>query len=397
MPLSESVADMHGGARCSTFASRDSGRTWTRRDFAINECGDPQVAILPDGQAVFAALGNVPGILPERGTWLLVYHSSDAGATWDEKPTVIGHGHDHPAIAVDLSSPTRKGWVYITTHYEFRDGNGQRASSVFVTRSRDGGRTFDRATEVTPSSLHNFGEMPVVQPDGTVVASFVEDAWSPPHFAARLGWVMRSIDGATTFSPPVLVNDTCGPPPGFQLSALATDASNGPYRDRLYFACRQAGGGPVVVTHSTRQAQVWNRPGVVVGPGANNADARRVMGLAVNAKGVLGALIVERRLNARDQCLEQTFAASFDGGDTFTDAQRISVSSCGDAAVDAIATRMFPTYGDYFGLATLPDGGFRVVWPEMRDGHSVLLTAVITTEGEVPVGERLNAAAARIR
>jgi hypothetical protein len=380
-PLSESMADMRAGSRCSAFTSSDGGRSWRRHDFPMTDCVDPQVAILPDGQAVFLALANVPGLVPERGTWLIAYHSGDAGMTWDEKPTVVGHGHDHPAVAVDLSSSTRKGWIYVTTHYEFRDGNGERASTVFVTGSRDGGRTVDHPTEVSPTSLHNFGEMPVVLPDGTVVASFVEDAWSDPYFTVRRGWVMRSTDGATTFSPPVLVNDSCGPPPGFQLSALATDASGGPFRNRIYFACRQSAGGPVVVTHSTDQMQMWNRRGVAVGPGGVDTDARRVMSLAVNNNGVLGVLVVERRLKTRENCLEQSFSASFDGGETFTDASRVSVSSCGDSSIDAIATRMFPTYGDYFGIVTLPDGRFRLMWPEMREGHSVILTALVEVDG----------------
>ncbi len=379
--LAEAVPEMHASARCSTFASRDGGATWTRHEFALPHCGDPQVAILPDGQTVFAALADFPGIVPARGTWLIVYHSNDGGMSWDDRPTLIGHGHDHPAIAVDLSSERRKGWIYITTHYEWRDGNGQLVSTVFVARSRDGGRTFDRPTEVPATSLHDFGEMPVILSDGTVVASFVEDTWSSPYFANRRAWVMRSTDGATTFSQPSLANDGCGPPPGFQLSALAVDTSDGPLRDRLYFACRQSGGGSVVVTSSADRGTTWNRPGVVVGSSPVDADARRVMSIAVNSKGVLGVLIVERRLKARDGCLEASFAASLDGGATFTAPARVSVSSCGDSMVDTIATRMFPTYGDYFGLVTTPDGRFRVMWPEMRAGASVLLTTVVEVDG----------------
>ena len=73
---------------------------------------------------MFVALADVRGIQPERGNWLVTYHSNDAGTSWDEKPTVIGRGHDHPAIAVDLASTQRQGWVYITTHYGWRDCNG---------------------------------------------------------------------------------------------------------------------------------------------------------------------------------------------------------------------------------------------------------------------------------
>src|SRR5207248_455407 len=42
---------------CSTFASRDGGKTWNRHDFLIEGCGDPWVAIAPNGSAIFAALG----------------------------------------------------------------------------------------------------------------------------------------------------------------------------------------------------------------------------------------------------------------------------------------------------------------------------------------------------
>src|SRR5207249_2584774 len=101
------------------------------------------------------------------------------------QPTIVGRGHDHPAIAVDLTSDRRKGWIYITTHYTWRDGNGQLSSSVFAARSRDGGRSFDRPTDVSPSSLHNFGEMPAVLADGTLIVSFVDDTWTPPSFTNR--------------------------------------------------------------------------------------------------------------------------------------------------------------------------------------------------------------------
>jgi hypothetical protein len=106
------------------------------------------------------------------------------------------------------------------------------------------------------------------------------------------------------------------------------------------------------------------------------------MTLAVNNNGVLGALLVERKPTG-SPCLTTYFAASFDGGATFTAPTRVSASACGRSAEDDIAARMTPTYGDYFGLATTSDGRFRALWPEMRDGHSVLLTTSIEVEGRV--------------
>ena len=48
-----------------------------------------------------------------------------------------------------------------------------------------------------------------------------------------------------------------------------------------------------------------------------------------------------------------------------------------------MAQRRFPTYGDYYGLVATADGRFRAMWPEMRGGASVLLTAVIEVDGQV--------------
>lgn len=280
--------------RCAVFVSENLGLTWTRHDFSLMNCYDEQVAILPDGQAVYVALASLPGLRPERDDWLVVFHSNDGGVTWDDAPTTLGYRHDHPAIAVDLVSPKRHGWIYITSHQTTRDGNGQLLNTIFVARSRDGGRTFDVPATPSPNNLANFAEMPVVLSDGTVVASFVDDTWVTPGFERRRAWLLRSADGATTFSSPRFVTDVCGPPPRFQLSALAVDVSDGPFRDRLYFSCRQNAGGPVVVSSSIDRGDTWS-PSVAVGSTAIDTNARRVMTLAVNNSGALGVVVVERR------------------------------------------------------------------------------------------------------
>ena len=150
------------------------------------------------------------------------------------------------------------------------------------------------------------------------------------------------------------------------------------------FACRQHAGGSIVVTASENRGETWNRPGVVVGSSANDTSARRVMTLGVNGTGVLGELVVER-MKSQNNCLRIDFSASFDGGKTFGPPQQVSTSSCGNSSVDEMAGRMFPTYGDYFGVVAMTDGTFRLMWPEMRDGRSVLLTTLVTVEGRATV------------
>jgi hypothetical protein len=223
--------------------------------------------------------------------------------------------------------------------------------------------------------------MPIVLADGTVIASFVDDTWIAPYFERRHAWIMRSTDGATTFSAPLFVNQACGPPPGFQLSAFAVDRSETASRDRLYFACRQNAGGPVLVFASGDRGDSWNRPGVVVGLPGVDAAARRVMSLSVNKNGVLGVMIVERRAQSGGHCLEVSFAASRDRGATFTPPEPVSSSSCGDSPNDTVAWRRYPTYGDYFGLVSTPDGRFHLMWSEMRGGASALLATTVAVDG----------------
>ena len=155
-------------------------------------------------------------------------------------------------------------------------------------------------------------------------------------------------------------------------------ASDGPFRDRLYFACRQSSGGPVVVTTSSDGGENWTRPSIVIGSGRVDSDARRVMTVAVNNNGVAGVMVVERRADTGNVCLEVDLSESVDGGKTFQVPQRVSSSICGSSSNDQMARRRFPTYGDYYGLVATPDSRFRLMWPEMRGGTSVLLT---TTAG----------------
>jgi len=218
--------------------------------------------------------------------------------------------------------------------------------------------------------------MPVVLSDGTLIVSFIDDSLYPPRFERRRAWTVRSNTDGSSFSPPSFVNDACGPPPIFQLSALAADMSDGPSRDHLYFGCRQAGGGPIVVVSSADRGKTWNRPGVAVGPTTD--VLRRVMTIGVNNAGVVGVFIAERKTNFGEGCLQFLFSASFDRGASFGPAEPVSTSECRESAADEIARRGSPVYGDYFGIISLPDGTFQVMWPQMRDDHSVLLTTTIT-------------------
>jgi hypothetical protein len=68
--------------------------------------------------------------------------------------------------------------------------------------------------------------------------------------------------------------------------------------------------------------------------------------------------------------------ASIDGGRSFLPPVRVSTApACTDETIV-----QSPTGGDYFGLASTPDGSFRLLWSEMRDGLSLLALATIRVD-----------------
>jgi hypothetical protein len=365
--------------RCATFASVDGGSTWRHHLFDIDACFDPWVAITPDGHATFIALGTDPK-MPRQRDALLVYHSADGGQTWDAEPVSLGRGHDHAMTVVDRSDSKRSGWLYVVSSLDARGDDGILRFGISVSRSRNGGRSFDQPVFIRPNNLMVKAETPVVLSDGTLMLSYVEPALGDGRtlLLRRRAWVMESQDGVA-FSRPMFVNEACGAPTGgFSLSALAADASNGAFRDRLYFACNQSTPSEIVVGRSASRGESWNAAKSVHGMVADTAAKRKLMAMAVDTRGVLGVVWTESGRNPAGGCAADVyFGASLDGGETFLKPERIaSAPSCVDRAVNGPAWS-----GDYFGLAVDDQGRFRLLWSGIRDR---LLQLHLSTIGVTP-------------
>ncbi len=380
----ESVEERIARQRCVSFVSTDNGTSWQRHDFPITSCFDPWVAITPDGQAVFTALASHPN-LPQQGSGgLIVYHSADGGRTWDDQPIGLGRGHDHQTVVVDRSSSERESWLYVISSRDIRADQGKRRFGVFVARSRNGGKAFDVPVHIRPNNLLILAEIPVVLSDGTLVVSFVEAAGGDGRtlLLRRRAWVVRSTDGGHTFSSPMFVNEACGGPSGFSLSALVTDTSPGLFRDRLYFACNLPESDGVVVHYSSNGGESWSNPIPVHSLAADTLVSRKLMAAAVNNKGVVGVAWTDGRKRPGTNCYgyDIYFAASLDGGDTFLPEERVSsATSCPD---ETVSGRWWSDGGDYFGMATDDGGRFRLLWSDARQGLFQLRTAVVEVDAK---------------
>jgi hypothetical protein len=362
--------------RCATFVSLDDGATWQTHLFDISSCFDPWVAITPDGHALFTALGHDPK-LPQGGDLLIAYHSSDGGQSWDPQPVSLGAGHDHPITVVDHSDSSRANWLYVVSSLDAHADNGVLRFGISVSRSRNGGRTFDPPVFLRPTTLMAKAETPAVLSDGTLVVSYVEPALGDGRtfLPRRRAWLVLSHDGGFDFSRPMFINEACGSATSsFALSALAVDESAGPFRDRLYFACNQASPSTVVVGASSDRGSSWSIAKDVE-ERTDTLARRKLMAMGVNGRGTLGIAWSESGRNPVGRCASDLyFSASVDGGQHYLQPERVSrAASCANQAANGGAWA-----GDYFGMVADQRDRFRLLWSGIRHGLFQLHLSTIT-------------------
>lgn len=167
---------------------------------------------------------------------------------------------------------------------------------------------------------------------------------------------------------------------------VAVDRGDGPHSGRVYVAWLGLGGDRNRYVARTDDAGVtWLDPVRVTDVSDSTVHPTTTM-VAVATDGTVGLLWAEPRPELGDACFEVHFAASTDGGDTFTEPAAVSdTSACADTDAHrvvmhsdgprrATVLERFPQGGDYLGLVAMPDGSFRAVWPDARTGVFQLWT-----------------------
>ncbi len=232
------------------FTSFDAGASWVDGQVPMqtgNGAGDPSPAFdgklsgdTPQtGWAMMAQLENVGG---QSGPYVSqgnvsVSWSSDGGITWGE-PTVAMKGQgagigpaanalffDKEWLTVDNypDSPHYGRAYLVAARYLLDVGGAYDESPVYLAYSDDGGRTWSKPKEISGSNpLCTFqsrgptGEcdedsFPIteVAPNGDIVVHFatgnVESGWETPGEYEQTLLAVRSTNGGTTFSNPVVV------------------------------------------------------------------------------------------------------------------------------------------------------------------------------------------------
>src|SRR5262245_50688094 len=179
--------------------------------------------------------------------------------------------------------------------------------------------------------------------DGTVVVLYTEQRVGGRNAAtAKLTelsaslHVLRSTDGGDSLEPSTQIATlqsgynaahTRGVP-----ARMAVDAQSARFRDRLYAVWTDisSGRGRIMSAHSSDAGKTWSQPTTVdddVPPRANNGPDAFMPAVAVNRDGVVGVSWYDRRDNADNQGYTVRFAASLDGGTSWSPSVRVSTGA----------------------------------------------------------------------
>lgn len=407
-----------GGAATKAYVSHDGGVVWQDITFAEQQAmggADPQVAFTAAGTAIFATLATGPDETGRTRAFLHAYRSEDGGETWSDAHN-LGGSYDHPMLVADQTTGRFAGRLYMSVLY----GGLEYSLGVFC--SEDDGRSWfgpvkfidgagERGLNVDPMLVFH---------DGAIMVPFVDFPFTPEQTAAwtesRI-WTVVSTDGGITFSEP-----KPGPVKmtGEQLRGAreradrfrggswvlyAVDRSER-FRDRAYAVWPDYAEGPprVVIAWSDDRGSNWTDPKPVAPHGARGAQQFQPA-VAVNNEGVLGVTWYDTRDAPSEFAFHEYFAASFDGGETFTAPHRVSGAISrpmgsgnllptpmsfggpeGEMRVGLLsAASRWLNGGDYMGLTASADGHFHPVWADSRSGTYQVYTARVRIEyGEAP-------------
>ena len=404
---------LDGGPATKAYVSRDGGIVWHDVTFPEQrEMGgaDPQVAFTAAGTAIFATLATGADETGRTRAFLHAYRSEDEGATWSNAYN-LGGSYDHPMLAADHTDGPFAGRLYMSVLYGAEYNLG-------VFRSEDDGRSWlgpvkfidgggERGLNVDPM---------LVLHDGTVVVTYVDfpiaTEPAPDDPGSRI-WTVVSTDGGVTFS---------DPQPGplkltaaeMQESRQRTDRMRGGswsmfavdrserFRDRIYVIWPEYSRGlpRVVIARTDDRGATWSEPAPVAPPPDVEGAQQFQPAVGVNEDGVLGVTWYDTRDAPGEFAFHQYFAASLDGGATFTAPVRVSSAlsrplgsgnllpspttfngPAGElrAALLSAASR-WVTGGDYMGLAASADGDFHPVWADSRTGTYQVYAARVRVE-----------------
>ena len=364
------------------YVSHDGGATWTNEFMpGISEeaggtyqgIGDPAFAWDPSGDVVYYAnIAFNRTANPATGhsafaSSVVVSRSFDKGDTWethfvieDDDPSIF---HDKEWIAVGPD-----GSVYVTwARFRFGQGGpfGYLESPIVVSKSTDQGETWAEPKVISAGPYTQFST-PVAAPDGTIYVSY--ELWpSPAGTSGGRAYVAKSNDGGATWTNHfvALINDLRSPLPGsaFRVASYPVLDVGDDGTLHMVWSNWQGGSGDIVYTRSEDGGATWSRAVKI-----NQESAKSDQFFQwIDASGDFVHVGFVDRQYSGNELLDHSYVVSPDGGDTWSQTERVSTaSSRSDASLFGFnCTGEF--IGDYTGIVADGDTA-HILWMDGRPG-----------------------------
>jgi hypothetical protein len=398
--------------RTTIYVSQDGGATWQStylHELAEEGTGDPQVGFDADGTAYFSALGLVAqggGNLEKRMS-VQVFRSSDKGVHWNQVASYgSGAFTDHPQMIID---PVKgRGGLLVSALWDRADS---RATELGIFRSTDRGNHFlDPIPVVGDSTTRLFNLNPLLFSDGALFVPFARFRSGPvqscPSFdvdAVIVDPESRRLSSERQVRHNIDDPNGCGGGVPYAKVAFAIGTRRSP--NRLFALMNE--GRPeryaLTLSHSDDRGTTWSDPKLI---GLSRGEEFRPA-IIVNDSGVVGVSWCATKDSTGSRWFAQYFAASYDGGNTFSPPVLVSsewspVKSAGNdvpghtinsPAVAADGTVSFAVHmagsfadaGEYTGLASDIRGVFHPFWADSRTGLNQVWTASVFPRAVAPL------------
>jgi hypothetical protein len=393
--------DWNNNDGCAVNATFDGGKTWTPTvpngfipgitkytndptvagtgtgDFG----GDPTVAFSADGTtAYYTCYSYIVSGVSSYKTRLLLSRSTDGGKTWlngrtsgrDAQPLTVvaqwdaygitkgstGQFQDHDAMWVDPID----GSIYVT--WAQFHGNGSN-SPIYVTVSKDGGKTFSTPAQITASTVRSNQDARVVSNGSHAFLTFDNGVQGGK---GSVMYVSESLDGGNHWASPVqfatFQNPVClFPPYCFNISGNAFRGPGSypvpafdPVGKRLYVAFSDVVGGRAQLFLASAPESGVSDPAqwktIQMAPGASGDRINVEMSIERTTGRI--DFISQDRSYSNNTLVDITYGKSFDGGASFA-TQKVTRAGYDPALYGVPSGSGFsPFIGDYNGIVSLP-------------------------------------------
>lgn len=322
---------------------------------------------------------------------IAVQKSTDGGVSWSEpvvaSDTSSSYFEDKQWITLDRSSAPSYGNIYISwTRFSS-------ITEILLIRSTDGGETYSEPVNVSDDEGVQWS-VPTVGMFGDVFVAWFQ------YWPVSGIFMDVSTDQGQTFGQDQLLVDTEAWPDEingdilvFPYPALTSDVNlQSPYLGNLYLAYMDLNHTDMDIffIKSEDNGLSWSEPVRINDDNELNGHDQFHPWLSVDESGVIHAIFYDRRLDPANYFFNLYYTKSEDGGETWSDNERISnvSSSPGDAILAGLI-------GEYIGLSAW-QGEVAMVWTDTRTGNqdvfSARLSSTSATDDNVELPERLKLA-----